>query len=90
MNSGIPIKKHLYKQVILSNQNEANYNLTNSPFGHFGTKTTWPVWKYIPGPKIKLLPNFVTKGQRVKQSKTTTIKITPPNDLRKTRVNRVI
>jgi hypothetical protein len=28
LNSGIPVKKHLYKQVILSNQNEANYNLT--------------------------------------------------------------
>jgi hypothetical protein len=29
MNSGIPVKKHLYKHVILSNQNEANYKLTN-------------------------------------------------------------
>jgi hypothetical protein len=28
LNSGIPIKKHLYIQVILSNQNEANYKLT--------------------------------------------------------------
>jgi len=28
LNSGIPVKKHIYKQVILSNQNEANYNLT--------------------------------------------------------------
>jgi hypothetical protein len=28
LNSGIPVIKHLYKQVILSNQNEANYNLT--------------------------------------------------------------
>jgi hypothetical protein len=28
LNSGIPVKKHLYIQVILSKQNEANYNLT--------------------------------------------------------------
>jgi hypothetical protein len=28
MNSGIPVKKYLYIQVILSNQNEANYKLT--------------------------------------------------------------
>jgi hypothetical protein len=27
LNSGIPIKKHIYKHVILSNQNEANYNI---------------------------------------------------------------
>jgi hypothetical protein len=35
----------------------------------------------------KLLPLFVTKGQRVKQSKkkTTVIKITPSNGLRRTR-----
>jgi hypothetical protein len=30
LNSGIPVKKHRYIQVILSNQNEANYTLTNS------------------------------------------------------------
>jgi hypothetical protein len=30
MNSGIPVEKHLYIQVILSNQNEANYKLTTS------------------------------------------------------------
>jgi hypothetical protein len=30
LNSGIYVKKYLYKQVILSNQNEANYNLTIS------------------------------------------------------------
>jgi len=40
MNSGIPIKEGLYKQVILSNQNEANYNLTNSP-----VENTFPVQK---------------------------------------------
>jgi hypothetical protein len=28
LNSGIPIKKPLYIQVILSNQNEANFKLT--------------------------------------------------------------
>jgi hypothetical protein len=39
--------------------------LTNSSFGHSGTKNTWPVWKYIPGPKQKILPLFVSKGQRV-------------------------
>jgi hypothetical protein len=30
LNSGILLKKHLYIQVILSNQNEANYKLTIS------------------------------------------------------------
>jgi hypothetical protein len=35
-----PVKQHLYIQVILSKKNEANYNLTNSPFGHSGTKIT--------------------------------------------------
>jgi hypothetical protein len=39
--------------------------LTNSPFGHSRTKNTWPIWKYIPGPKQKILPLFVSKGQRV-------------------------
>jgi hypothetical protein len=29
LNSGISVEKHLYIQVILSNQNEANYKLTN-------------------------------------------------------------
>jgi hypothetical protein len=28
LNSGIPVKKHLYMQVILSKLNEANYKLT--------------------------------------------------------------
>jgi hypothetical protein len=40
LNIGIPVKKHLYIQVILSNQNKANYKLTNSVFGHSGTKIT--------------------------------------------------
>jgi hypothetical protein len=40
LNTGIPVKKHIYIQAILSNQNEANYKLTNSPFGHSGTKIT--------------------------------------------------
>jgi hypothetical protein len=45
----------------------------------------------MPGPNQKLLPLFVTKGQRVKQSKEKKhITITPPNGLRRTRVNRVI
>jgi hypothetical protein len=37
-------------------------------------------------------PLFVTEGQRVKQSNKNQlqIKITPPNSLRRTRVNRVI
>jgi len=30
LNNGIPIKKHLYIQVILSKQNVANHNLTAS------------------------------------------------------------
>jgi hypothetical protein len=60
------IKQHLYIQVILSKQNEANHKLTNSLFSHSGTKITWPVWKYIPGLKIKITPPFChtwTKGK---------------------------
>jgi hypothetical protein len=59
-------KHHRYIQVILSKQNEANHKLTNSPFGHFGTEITWPVWKYIPGPKIKITPPFCHKGTKGK------------------------
>jgi hypothetical protein len=66
LNSGIPVEKHLYIQLILSNQNEANYKLTNSPFDHSGTKITWPVWNTFSVQKSKLLSIFVTKGQRVK------------------------
>jgi LAS superfamily LD-carboxypeptidase LdcB len=63
--------------------------LTNSPFGHSGTKITWPV-KYTMPVQI-LLPLFVTKGQRVKQSNEKNYTtITPPQCLRSTRVNRVI
>jgi len=65
LNSRIHVK-HLYTQVILSKtQNEAKI-LTNSPFGHSGTKITWPVWKYIPGPKIKITPPFCHKGTKGK------------------------
>jgi len=39
LNSGIPIKKHLYIQVILSNQNEGNYNLT----GFLEHREQWPL-----------------------------------------------
>jgi hypothetical protein len=47
--------------------------------------------KYNPGPNHKLLPFFVTKGQRVKQSKEKNhTTITPPKCLKRTRVNRVI
>jgi hypothetical protein len=40
LNSKIPVKKHLYKEVIFVQQNVANYKLTNSHFGHSGTKIT--------------------------------------------------
>jgi hypothetical protein len=46
-------------------QNIANHKLTNSLFGHSGTKITWPVQKYNSSPKQKILPIFVSKGQRV-------------------------
>jgi hypothetical protein len=42
--------------------------LTNSPFGHSGTKKTWPVWKYIPGPKTKNTSPFCHKRAKGKQS----------------------
>jgi hypothetical protein len=45
----------LHISDFVQTQNEAKI-LTNSPFGHFGTKITWPVWKYILGPNQKLLP----------------------------------
>jgi hypothetical protein len=40
--------------------------VTNSPFGHYGTKITWPVWKNIPGPRIKITPPFCHKGAKGK------------------------
>jgi hypothetical protein len=47
--------------------------------------------KINPGLNKKLLPLFVTKGQRVKQSNEKNhTTITPPQCLRSTRVNRVI
>jgi hypothetical protein len=51
--------------VILSKQNEVKI-LTNSPFGHSGTKITSPVWKYILGSKIKITPLFCHKGTKGK------------------------
>jgi len=42
--------------------------LTNSPFGHSGTKKTWLVWKYISGPKIKNTPHFCHKRTKGKHS----------------------
>jgi hypothetical protein len=63
LNNGIPCKTaSLQTNDFVQTQDEANYKLTNSPFGHSGTKITWPVWKYILGPNQKLLPLFVTKG----------------------------
>jgi hypothetical protein len=63
--------------------------LTNSPFSHSGTKITSPVENTIP--VQILLPIFVTKGQRVKQSNEKNYTtITPPQCLRSTRVDRVI
>jgi hypothetical protein len=42
--------------------------LTNSPFGHSGTKITGPVSKYILGPKIKNTPPFYLKRTKGKHS----------------------
>jgi hypothetical protein len=41
LNSGIPVKKHLYIQVILSNQNEANYKLTMPMIVRSSTRHGW-------------------------------------------------
>jgi hypothetical protein len=57
----------LHISDFVQTQNNAKI-LTNSPFGHSGTKITWPVWKYIPGPKIKITPPFCHKGTKDKQS----------------------
>jgi len=40
LNSGIPVKKHHYKEVILSNRMRPIYKLTNSHFGLSWTKIT--------------------------------------------------
>jgi hypothetical protein len=40
LNSGISVQKHHYKEVILSNRMQPTLKLTNSPFGHSGTKIT--------------------------------------------------
>jgi hypothetical protein len=46
-------------------QNVANYKLTNSPFGHSGTKITLPVKNTIPV-QIKITPFFCHKGTKGK------------------------
>jgi len=55
----------LHISDFVQTQNEAKI-LTNSPFGHSGTKITWPVWKYIPGPKIRINHPFCHKGTKGK------------------------
>jgi len=55
----------LHISDFVQTQNEAKI-LTNSPFGHSGTKITWPVWKYIPSPKIKITSPFCHKGTKGK------------------------
>jgi hypothetical protein len=55
----------LHISDFVQTQNEAKI-LTNSPFGHSGTKITWPVWKYIPVQKIKITPPFCHKGTKGK------------------------
>jgi len=55
----------LHISDFVQTQNEAKI-LTNSPFGHFGTKITWPVWKYNPGPKIKNYSSFCHKRTKGK------------------------
>jgi hypothetical protein len=42
--------------------------LTNFPFGHSGTKKTWPVWKYILCPKTKNTLPFCHKRTKGKHS----------------------
>jgi hypothetical protein len=83
------IKASLHRSDFVQ-QNVANYTPINSPFGYSGQKSL--DWLEIHSrSKSKLLPFFVTKGQRVKQSKEKNhVKITPPKCLRMTRVNRVI
>jgi hypothetical protein len=66
LNSGLPVKSIFTYKWFCPKQNKANHKLTNSPFGHSGTKITWPVWKYIPGPKIKITLSFCHKGTKGK------------------------
>jgi hypothetical protein len=55
----------LHISDFVQTQNEAKI-LTNSLFGHSGSKITWPVWKYIPSPKIKITPHFCHKRKKGK------------------------
>jgi len=66
LNSGFPVKSIFTYMWFCPKQNEANHKLTNSPFGHSGTKITWPVWKYIPSPKIKITSPFCHKRTKGK------------------------
>jgi hypothetical protein len=43
--NGIPNKMATLHKSNFVKQNAANHILTNSPFGHFGTKITWPILK---------------------------------------------
>jgi hypothetical protein len=52
--------------VILST--ECSQKLTNSPFGHSGTKITCPVKNTKIGPKLKNTPYFCLKMTKGKQS----------------------
>jgi hypothetical protein len=64
LNSGIPVYSIFYIQVFLSIHRMRPIKLTNSPFGHSGTKNTWPVWEYISGAKIKNYSPFLSQRDK--------------------------
>jgi hypothetical protein len=66
LNSGIPVEKHHYNEMILSNRMWPITNQQTPSLAILGQKITWPVKNTIPVQKQKLLPLFVIKGQKVK------------------------
>jgi len=92
LNSGIPCKASLHTSDFV--QTEWGQSQTNKlPIWSFWDKNHLTGLEIHSRSKNKNYSLFLSqKGQRVKQSnkKHTAIKITPPNCLRRTRVNRVI
>jgi hypothetical protein len=68
LNSEIPVYSiFIHTSDFVQTHNEAKI-LTNSPFGHSGTKNHLIGLEIHSQSKQKLLPLFVTKVQKVKQS----------------------
>jgi len=76
LNSGIPVKKASLQRSDFVQQNEANYKLTNSLFGHSRTKITWPVKNTVPV-QMKITPHILSqrdKGKKKQSNKKQTHK----------------